>query len=150
MFGIFESDREREQKTVNNSTVKPVLFKRYDKNPILTPNDQIPWKSRAVYNPAAIYLDGKVHLVYRGQGNDGVSCLGYAQSIDGVTISEDLDGPIYRPSASFELPTKQGWNSGCEDPRITEVDGRLILTYTAYDGTNPPRVAMTSIEKNDF
>ncbi len=145
MFGLFES-AQKEPKSTKSLTG----FVKFEGNPILGPNENIPWKSKAVYNPAAIYLDGKVHLIYRGQGKDGVSCLGYATSSDGFSIEKDFDDPIYRPSASFELPTKQGWNSGCEDPRITKVGDTLIITYTAYDGTNPPRVAMTSILEKDF
>lgn len=146
MFGLFESD-EKEIKVREDAQTS---FKRFSGNPILVPDSSKPWKAKAVYNPAAIFLDGKVHLIYRGQGNDGVSCFGYASSLDGTTINEDLDDPIYRPSANFELPTKHGWNSGCEDPRLTQVGDNLILTYTAYDGTNPPRVAMSSIPIRDF
>ncbi len=146
MFGLFNSHEEKHTQDV----IGDVVFKRFEGNPILKPNTEFPWKAKAVYNPAAIYLDNKIHLIYRGQAHDGVSCLGYATSRDGLTIEEDLEAPIYRPSASFELPTKQGWNSGCEDPRITQVDDRLIITYTAYDGTNPPRIAMTSISTTDF
>ena len=41
-------------------------------------------------------------------------------------------------------------DSGCEDPRITRIDDRIFMTYTAYDGVNPPRIALTSIAVSDF
>jgi predicted GH43/DUF377 family glycosyl hydrolase len=39
---------------------------------------------------------------------------------------------------------------GCEDPRLTRIDERVYMTYVAYDGRNPPRVALSSIHINDF
>lgn len=153
MFGLFEFGKVDEKKDVIiDETGSEIMtsFKRFDNNPILVPDPKVPWKARAVYNPAAIYLDRKVHLIYRGQSNEGVSSFGYASSEDGFNITEDLVDPIYRPSADFEMQTKGGWNSGCEDPRITKIGDRLYMTYAAYDGTNPPRVALTSIAENDF
>lgn len=152
MFGFFDfTGPKKEQEKGDVSTAENVYgFEKFKDNPILKSDKDISWKAKAVYNPAAIYLDQKIHLVYRGQSNDGVSSFGYAVSEDGFKIKEDLDEPIYRPSADFEFPTKEGWNSGCEDPRITKIEGRLYMTYTAYDGTNPPRVALTSISINDF
>ncbi len=126
------------------------MFERTTSNPIITPRLDIPWKAKAVYNPAAIFLDGKVHIIYRGQAQNGISCLGYAVSGNGVHIDDDLQDPILTPREEFEHSTKEGWNSGCEDPRITQIGEKLYLTYTAYDGTNPPRVALTSISVSDF
>jgi len=39
---------------------------------------------------------------------------------------------------------------GCEDPRLTRIDERVYMTYVAFDGRNPPRVALTSIRIDDF
>jgi predicted GH43/DUF377 family glycosyl hydrolase len=123
---------------------------RFDGNPILSPIIEWEWQSRAVFNPAAIYEDGKVHLIYRAQSRDGMSVFGYAVSNDGLHIDENLDYPIYVPREPFEKRKKESGNAGCEDPRITEFEDRFYMTYTAYDGENPPRVAMTSIGVEDF
>jgi beta-1,2-mannobiose phosphorylase / 1,2-beta-oligomannan phosphorylase len=125
-------------------------FKRFEGNPILAPVPEISWKSMAVYNPAAIFEDGRVHILYRAQGKDGTSVIGYAQSRDGINIDEDLDDPIYTPREDFEKKPHEIGNSGCEDPRITKIGDRFYMTYTAYDGVNPPRIAMTSIAASDF
>ena len=129
---------------------KTTKFERFEGNPIITPRPDIPWSARATFNPAAIYLDNKVHLVYRAQDVEGTSTFGYAVSSDGFHLDTILDQPIYVPREAFEKKTKEHWNSGCEDPRITQIGERLIMTYVAYDGTNPPRVAMTSISVSDF
>lgn len=125
-------------------------FARYEGNPIMTPALELDWQKVAVFNPAAIYEDGKIHIVYRAQGIDGTSVFGYASSKDGFQIDENLDTPIYIPREPFEKKTHPQGNSGCEDPRMTRIDDRYYMTYTAYDGTNPPRVALTSIAVKDF
>jgi predicted GH43/DUF377 family glycosyl hydrolase len=125
-------------------------FARFEGNPIISPLPDLDWQKKGTFNPAAIYEDNTIHIVYRAQGEDGTSVLGYATSKDGFHIDENLDYPIYTPRESFEKKTNSSGNSGCEDPRITKIDDRLYMTYTAYDGTNPPRVALTSIALSDF
>ncbi|MEO6508763.1 MAG: hypothetical protein ABIO02_02320, partial [Patescibacteria group bacterium] len=125
-------------------------FIRYDGNPIISPLPDLNWQVKGTFNPAAIYENGVVHILYRAQGDDNTSYVGYASSKDGFHIDENLDYPIYSPRESFEQKTKPLCNSGCEDPRITKINDRFFLTYTAYDGTNPPRVALSSISVDDF
>lgn len=125
-------------------------FIRSDKNPILSPQGD-GFESRDVFNPAAIDIDGKVHILYRAMGKDNTSTIGLAVSKDGVTIDERFPDPIYVPRAEFEL--KKGsptGNSGCEDPRIVQIGNTLYMTYTAYDGVNAPRGAVSSIRVEDF
>ena len=52
---------------------------------------------KRVFNPAAIYEAGKVHILYRAIGETDVSVLGYASSLDGLHINERLDKPVYIP-----------------------------------------------------
>ncbi len=125
-------------------------FVRFAGNPIITPAVELGWQQVATYNPAAIYEDGKVHIIYRGQSKDGTSVFGYASSRDGLHIDENLHEPIYVPREKFELKSKEHGNSGCEDPRITKIGDRFYMTYTAYDGATPPRVAVTTILVSDF
>jgi beta-1,2-mannobiose phosphorylase / 1,2-beta-oligomannan phosphorylase len=132
--------------TVDSNSRK---FSRFEGNPILKPSLELDWQKKGAFNPAAIYEAGKVHIVYRGQSEDGTSVFGYATSSDGIHIDEHYHSPIYIPREDFEKPTHSG-NSGCEDPRITKIDDRFYMTYTAYDGTNPPRVALTSITVKNF
>ncbi len=137
------------EEDVTPSALKHQLV-RFGENPIITPAFELAWQARCVFNPAAIYEDGKVHILYRAQSMDGTSVVGYASSIDGIHIHENLDEPIYVPREPFEMKTHPMGNSGCEDPRITKIGDRFYLTYTAYDGSNPPRVALSSISVSDF
>ena len=125
------------------------LLKRYSDNPIITPIPEHGWESKYTLNPAAICEDGKIFIIYRAMGEENTSVLGLAISDDGVHITERLPEPIYTPREPFEIGLKNRF-SGCEDPRIVRVDDKFVMTYTAYDGVNPTRVALTSIAVSDF
>jgi len=123
-------------------------FKRYKHNPIIAPRPEFNWEAIATFNPAAVYEDGKFHIIYRAMSGDDTSVFGYASSRDGMHIDERLLHPIYVPRADFEKKLRPG-NSGCEDPRITKFEDEFYMFYTAYDGYTP-RVAYTSIKVDDF
>lgn len=131
-------------------------------NPILSPKSEHAWEAFNTFNPAAVDAGGKVHLLYRAQGYDYISVIGYAASVDGYHISERHAEPVYEPSEQFEYTgvskprhisrryVSGGGYGGCEDPRLTLIGERLYMTYVAFDGFNPPRVALTSILLDDF
>ncbi|MBI4136829.1 hypothetical protein HY469_02090 [Candidatus Roizmanbacteria bacterium] len=137
-------------------------IQKHHQNPILSPISSHIWESQAVFNAAAVYEDGKVHLIYRAVGNAGVSMLGYAASSDGITIDERHRHPVYVPRQPFEgspaenaspypNPYVSGpsWG-GVEDPRLARVGDRFYLTYVAFDGWSAPRLALSSIASSDF
>ena len=127
-----------------------VKLNRFSGNPIIVPDPKHSWEAKAVYNTAAIYLDEKVHLLYRAQAEDNTSVLGYASSKDGYSFNEKLDNPVYLPREDFEKKRSPEVGSGCEDPRLTRLDDQLYMCYTAWDGRSEPRVALTSIPVDDF
>ncbi|MFA6297191.1 MAG: hypothetical protein WC629_01375, partial [Candidatus Paceibacterota bacterium] len=138
------------------------LLKKHHKNPILSPHTKNEWESEAVFNPAAIYEDGKVHLLYRALGPRGISVLGYASSKDGLHIDERHPEPAYYPRERFEganvagpssfaeLYTSGGGWGGCEDPKLTCIGKKIYLTYVAFNGWSQPRLAISWIKKEDF
>ena len=140
-------------------------LERFSHNPILTPVSSHPWESVAVFNPAALHEQGKVHLLYRALGSNDVSTLGYAASTDGYNFKERLPYPVYVPREPFEgvnpnpaprpamtgVYTSGGGDSGgCEDPRLTRIDDTVYVTYVAYTGYSEPRVALSSISYDNF
>lgn len=127
-----------------------IRLKRYVRNPIITPLPEHEWEAKLTFNPGAIYLDNKVHILYRAMSQDNTSTLGYAVSKDGFTISERYPRPVYVPRIKEEKKKKPGTYSGCEDPRITQIGDRLYICYTAFDGVGPTRIAMSSIKIDDF
>lgn len=125
-------------------------FKRVPNNPIIVPDQSHKWEAKATFNPAAIDLGGKVHILYRGLSEDNTSSIGYALSSDATSIDERLPEPVYIPTEDFETKKIEGANSGCEDPRITKIGENLYMCYTAFDSIGPPQVAVTSIGTKDF
>ncbi|OGD67070.1 hypothetical protein A2442_00395 [Candidatus Campbellbacteria bacterium RIFOXYC2_FULL_35_25] len=118
-------------------------IKRFEGNPILEPIKEHLWENKYVFNPTSIYLDGKFNILYRAMGDEEISVIGLAKSNDGFHIDERLPEPIYKPRELFE-------SKGCEDARIVEIGERLHMTYTAFDGINVPKIAVTSIATKDF
>jgi predicted GH43/DUF377 family glycosyl hydrolase len=115
---------------------------RYDENPILKPIKEHPWESKYVLNPGAIRLEGKVYLVYRAVGEDNISRLGLAISEDGLKFIERLEKPIFEPANNNE-------EKGCEDARLTLINDRVYMVYTAYSG-KVAQIGMASIEVHQF
>ena len=156
---IYPKYRFEGQIEVKNAV--PLLTKHHQHNPMIRPHHKNSWEAFTTFNPAAFFAADQVHILYRAQGYDYVSQVGYATSNDGLTISERISEPIYRPREVFEgvsLPpgdpnnpfVSGGGCGGVEDPRVTVIDDRIYMTYVAYDGWNPPRVALTSISLENF
>jgi predicted GH43/DUF377 family glycosyl hydrolase len=101
-----------------------VKLQRYPDNPILLPDLSSDWESYNVFNPSVIFHNGLFHMHYRAQGVDWVSRIGYAISQDGIHWNR-LREPVLEPINSTD-------SRGVEDPRITEIDGRFYMCYTAY------------------
>lgn len=128
---------------------EPVKLERFEGNPIIEPMSEHPWESKYTLNPTAIYDRGIAHILYRAQDQNDTSFVGYASSKDGLHLDERLDDPIYSPRITEEVREEPG-NSGCEDARITKLEGRFHMCYTAFNGHGPARVAYTSISADDF
>lgn len=139
-------------------------LERYAGNPILASRKEYDWEAGEVFNPAAFLSDdGMVHILYRAIGKNGLSTVGYANSRDGFSIHERLDVPIYVSSPTLDdvkvtriqescttpYASGSGWG-GSEDPKVTCIEDTLYMTYTAFDGYNFPRVALTKISVDDF
>jgi len=101
-----------------------VQFERYPGNPILLPNPAHEWESLNVFNAAVVRHVGLYHMLYRAQGRDYRSSIGYAVSVDGLDWAR-LDKPVLRPGATYET-------RGVEDPRIVSLNGTFYMTYTGY------------------
>ena len=99
-------------------------LQRHSANPILLPDPTSDWECYNVFNPAVIHHNGLFHMLYRAQGLDWVSRIGYAVSLDGVQWNR-LRQPIFSPTDGAD-------SRGLEDPRVTEIDGAFYMCYTAY------------------
>jgi predicted GH43/DUF377 family glycosyl hydrolase len=99
-------------------------LRRHPKNPVFLPDNRSDWQCYNVFNPGVIFHQGLFHMLYRAQGLDWTSRIGYAVSTDGVSWNR-LEYPVLVPHDSVD-------SRGVEDPRITSLDGVFYMAYTAY------------------
>jgi predicted GH43/DUF377 family glycosyl hydrolase len=119
------------------------LFRRHEKNPILTVSDW-PYPANSVFNAGATQLPGgDTLLLARVEDRRGISHLTAARSPDGVSDWKIDTQPTMAPDPD-NYP-EEIW--GIEDPRITwtpELD-RYAITYTSYSTSGPlVSLALTS------
>lgn len=147
---------------VKPKTQKHLTLLRDNCNPILSPDGETHWEAEGTFNPAAIVDEaGTVHLLYRAIGGDGVSRLGYLSSTDGMHFEKPVSYPVYESHHDAyvsDFPkefnpsyfTSGGGWTGCEDPRMTLIDGVVYMTYVAFSGWDSIRIALTSISLKDL
>ena len=118
------------------------LFKRFEGNPILTPQDW-PYPANAVMNPAAIKLNDETLLLTRVEDMRGFSHLTVARSADGFTNWQIDAGPTLEADPNSK---EEKW--GLEDPRIIwlEEQKQFAITYTSFSEGGP--VVSLAITKN--
>lgn len=100
-----------------------VLLQRYEKNPILIPNEANWWESKAVFNCAILHYENKFHMLYRaiGEYERYISRIGYASSTDGYSFARSNNIAL-EPTKDYEM-------YGIEDPRMVEIDNQVYITY---------------------
>jgi predicted GH43/DUF377 family glycosyl hydrolase len=157
IIGKRKIQKKNLRKTIGK--IKALSLERSKNNPIIEPEENLYWESKASFNPTALYHDGKVHIIYRAIGDNDVSVLGYVKSSDGYGIdkhSKELAyyhksiEPISKTTPNISYCSGGGWGGGCEDPRLVSLDGKVYMIYTAFDGWGSVRIALTSISLDDF
>lgn len=113
-----------------------MLLQRYSKNPVLLPNSQNKWENQAVFNGTVVKKDNRYFLLYRAMGQESeidtkklrLSVIGRAESDDGYNFKNRK--VLLYPELEWE-------KYGCEDPRITKIDNRYYIFYTALANYPP-------------
>jgi beta-1,2-mannobiose phosphorylase / 1,2-beta-oligomannan phosphorylase len=125
------------------------ILRRYEKNPILVPNENNWWESKAVFNCAVLHDRNRFHMLYRaiGEYEDYVSRIGYAFSIDGYNF-ERCNNIAMAPSEEYE-------RYGMEDPRLVKIEHQYYITYVVlsnYVRENPDvfSALATTADFNEF
>jgi len=113
------------------------VIKRCRDNPILTPVRENSWEAFATFNPSVIERDGVYYMLYRAvSSSDLLKKQGSSFSSIGVAVSRD--GVHFHRRRRLIYPEMDWERFGCEDPRVTYIDGRYYIFYTAIS-TMPPR-----------
>lgn len=115
----------------------PLQLQRHPQSPLLYPNPLHRWEALNVFNASVLWHQGLFHMHYRAQGVDFVSSIGYAVSADGIAWNR-LEQPVFAPHNGRED------YRGLEDPRVTPLEGRFYMCYTAYGAHgNYPMIAVS-------
>ncbi len=117
------------------------LFKRYEKNPILTKDDW-PYKVGSVFNPGAVKFNDEILLLVRVEDKQGYSHLTKAISKNGKT-NWRIDK---KPTMEADI-TKGEAKIGLEDPRIVWLEDRqeyIITCVSFFEGVvkTPPGISL--------
>ncbi|MBA7582976.1 Beta-1,4-mannooligosaccharide phosphorylase [subsurface metagenome] len=123
------------------------VFRRYEGNPILTP-DHWPYKVNAVFNPGAVKFENETLLLVRAEDRQGYSHLTLARSKDGRTNWQISSEPTLKPDRSVGEEV-----FGLEDARITWLQEREIyviayVSFMANVAGEPPSISL--ITTKDF
>src|SRR3972149_5403831 len=113
-----------------------VNVKRFLGNPILAPNKQHSWETEAVFNGCILEEEGAYPLLYRAMSSPQeitgktleLSTVGYAMSFDRIQ---------FHNRRQLIVPQYDWERYGCEDPRITKLDDRYFICYTALSNWPP-------------
>jgi len=129
---------------IDCSTDKQNLFKRHPRNPILDVAS-LPYQASSVFNPGAVWFQGKVLLLLRVEDRQGYSHLIVAESDNGKEDWE-FQNTLLKPNSS-----KREAEFGLEDARIVwfEKETRYIIAYISFRAHvpgEPPGISLTSTE----
>ncbi|HVT63108.1 MAG TPA: hypothetical protein VHD33_06460, partial [Legionellaceae bacterium] len=110
-------------------TKSSIFFTRSSKNPFLKPNPDVAWEKIAAFNPCVVKKDKQFHLLYRAMGRSehfaqmpNFSTIAYAESNDGIDFIKHRQ---------LIIPTETWERFGCEDPRVTYLNKKYYIFYTA-------------------
>lgn len=109
---------------------------------VLEPRPSFSFENEGVLNPACIEKDGIVHMFYRAVETGNYSTIGYCQLKDHQVIYRSE-----KPIITREFPYE---SHGVEDPRITYLEGKYYLFYTAYNGQSATVAYATSPDLKKF
>lgn len=122
-------------------------FKRYKRNPILTPENW-PYKVGAVFNPGAIKFNDEILLLVRVEDKQGYSHLTIAKSKDGKTNWQINSVPTLKAEQESGEAV-----FGLEDPRIIWLEDRqeyIITCVSFFEGVTGEPPGISLISTKDF
>ncbi len=104
------------------------VVRRHPGNPILTRHD-VPYPVATVHNAGVALYNNEYVMLFRSHCRNGRSIVGIADSADGYRF-------VVRPQPflvpATVAPFRDYEEYGVEDVRICGIDGRYLLTYSAY------------------
>lgn len=79
---------------------RPLKFKAYEHNPILTPGEPGSWDDFFVIQPHVIWHDSTFYMFYAGSNHSNVAGVGIATSPDGFHFTKFGGNPVLAPDGN--------------------------------------------------
>ncbi len=95
----------------------------------LSPDPDSDWESEHVNRNCVLYIDGIYKMWYTGQANEK-SCIGYAESEDGLTFHRVRRDPVMVPETAFEKDSVM-------NPCVLYENGVYRMWYAAGETIEP-------------
>lgn len=106
------------------------VVKRSKKNPILSPIKEHAFENFSTFNGSPIEVGKNIHLLYRAQSlPETFENNRFSVSVIGKAVS--IDRANFRNREQFIYPEHIWERFGLEDPRVTKIDGKYFIFYTA-------------------
>lgn len=107
-----------------------ITVRRSVHNPIISPRRDHTWEAVATFNWSPVKDGKKTHVLYRAVSERELleepkinhSVIARATTEDGVN---------FKDKSPFIFPEKPFEKYGCEDPRVTKINGKYYTFYTA-------------------
>ena len=105
---------------------------RSEHNPILIPDTKHSWEAQTVFNGCPVRRGKETFLLYRALSMPHYQLpINSEISISSIGIARSDDGYHFGERRRFIGPSERWDRLGCEDPRVTYVDGKYYIFYTA-------------------
>ena len=105
-------------------------FQRIKENPLIFPNKDIEWKGQAAFNPCVVQANQTYFMLYRAQSKPK-DHQGVHMSVSTIGVAESKEGIDFKNERQLIEPVEKWERFGCEDPRVTFLDGKYYIFYTA-------------------
>jgi len=107
-----------------------ITVNRNSANPILKPNPDNTWESKAVFNCNPVKTNGSYTLIYRALSQK-INHQGQEMELSTIGKANSSDGISFNNREQFIQPEKQWELFGLEDPRVTKLRDKYYIFYTA-------------------
>ncbi len=105
--------------------------RRDPNDPFIAPDNDTPWRALAAFNPSPVLGENETHVLYRAAGEpalyEGIEHL----ELSTVAIARSTDGEHFEHHRQLIVPENPWERFGCEDPRVTFIEGTYYIFYTA-------------------
>ena len=106
------------------------VVRRFKDNPILRPEINSTFENYSVFNGNPVRVGNQIYMLYRAQSTPEKFENGNF-SLSVICKAESRNGFKFKNREVFIMPEYPWEKFGCEDPRVTKIDGKYFCFYTA-------------------